>query len=749
MIQDPTDASVDAGGFPIEPLNACEPFPLDSGVIDVRAFGVIPNDNVDDTAALQRAFSAQAPNVATYFLPCGVIDISATLEIRGTDTSTNWVFGAGPSQTTVRYTPRPDGGAAISTSRSARNLISDLSVQVVSGTPPISAGIRMASNGTGGLRNVVIAGPNAASSAGIRVSGTLLVSDVRVQGFDDGITVETQALATMERITLQGQSSAGIEMGTFSSMAARAIDSNNLVVGVRSGTVAGGPEPATLIADSVFQGTGPHALSNYKAMYLRNVSAAGYQNLLWSPLVFSQPFRGNHVGGLSTEEFWANGRGFVRRGGPAVGLPSPETMVRLPVKNAPAPFLEAVSRWGDPRRFGGLGNGVSDDAQALQAAAAASSTMFLPTTGQAWVLGGSLSLPATLQRVVGFGNTITSPSMATLVIEQGALPLSLESLVLNNIVIQHRSGRPLVLRNVRGSLQYQASTTLRAGPLYLEDVEFDRISLGNQQEVFGRHLVNAFDREGRGAKIVNSGGSLFVLGYYTSNAGTTLLTERQGVSEILGAFHEGNGRDDARFVVVDSALSVGLPRGGFNSLLERRGVVAVDAGFGFVEGMGGWNADALTSLTSELLWATRNEIILDSENLPPTDVVGSNWERLPEVLPDGGVVGSGPPGGYLGRNFFRTQAGPTHSITYRFNVPEAGMYELSARWLPETGATRGSAAYQIGSGSSKITAPQTNGGRWTRIGTQYPLPQGQVAIVVSPVSNEPMVADALRLKKVQ
>jgi len=54
-------------------------FPADAGVIDVAAFGAVPDDGLDDTAAIQAALDANPSGNKIFFFADGVYDISGTL----------------------------------------------------------------------------------------------------------------------------------------------------------------------------------------------------------------------------------------------------------------------------------------------------------------------------------------------------------------------------------------------------------------------------------------------------------------------------------------------------------------------------------------------------------------------------------------------------------------------------------------------------------------------------------------------
>jgi hypothetical protein len=467
--------------------------------------------------------------------------------------------------------------------------------------------------------------------------------------------------------------------------------------------------------------------------------------------------RGNDLFGQEATEFWANGRGYNRRGGPVAGLGSPETMLSLPVEDAPVVDTSAAQTWVTPYQFGGLGNGIADDTSAIQQAVNAAPVVFLPRTGQSWRIRGTISLPPGFKRLLGAQSVLSSinASGAVLSVASGTQPIAIEHLRLDNVGVTHAGARPVVLNQLVGLAQYDAVPgAMPVGRVFLENVSFNRVAIAPGQSAWGRHLVSTISTEGGPAKITNRGGQLFILGYFADGPGTTLRTEQQGLTEVMGASHFGNGGADPRFVVVDGSMTVGLPRGqAFSSILETRGAQSWDGGFGFSEGPGGWTADAIALWSDASLWRHRQEVILDAENVAPADFAGS-WQRVPTFLPDGGVNFSGRPGGFLGTSFSFAVGGTQSSIRYTFALPESGMYQIAARWPASDSSAiynqnRGVINYTFGGGSLQANQTQLGGG-WVQVGTMYPLAIGQFTLDVSPsTATTTIVADAIRLKKVQ
>jgi hypothetical protein len=95
------------------PISASK-FPADAGVINVTDsfFGALPNDGVDDSAAIQRVFDLITPSAQIVYFPAGRYDISREIYLHKTDfraeaeslVSTGWTSVTEGSRTFLRAT---------------------------------------------------------------------------------------------------------------------------------------------------------------------------------------------------------------------------------------------------------------------------------------------------------------------------------------------------------------------------------------------------------------------------------------------------------------------------------------------------------------------------------------------------------------------------------------------------------------------------------------------------------------------
>ncbi len=724
-------------------ISSCLLPPLGSGVLDVTlpAYGAVPDDGLDDSPAIQKALRALTEG-GTLFFPCGVYQLSQSLKLPQGSSFSQTVLGGNMQRTTLRFLDSPDASIRVLDMSNLENAqVKDLTLEVARSSAD-SIGLVMQNNVHSVADNVRLVDVSDSGTGLVfeRKSGPTVgyAAHLTVQGFRTGIFIGDGA-ASFESVDMQGQRAIGLDMGSGSAFI-RNLKSVSVVTAVRNLY-----EGAVLVANGSFiDGAATNqAVVNNKAMFLRNVSSTGYDRLLKNLLV-EIAFRGNDTNTSEVEEYWANGRNENRRGGLGVGLSSPETTLQLPFKATPRIFWDPVGLWKSPKDFGGVGNGVNNDTQAVIDAVKQSSTVYFPAQSAQWRLSGTLVIPSTVRRIIGFDSKVVAPQGATFEIEAGGAPLIIEGMQLSQVAISHTGERPLILRHVTGLSSYESKAPPGgANELFLEDVAFEKATFSAGQRVWAHQVLVAASTDGMAAKLNNRGGRLSVLGLFSRGTGTVLKTEQGGFSDVLGADHVGAGGTDPRFVTVDASLSVGLPRAAsFPAFVETRGNTSADAGIAFTQGGSGWVVDALASFSERSLQQLRDDTIIDSETLPAKDVVGT-WTELPSAFP----------GGYLGKNILYSKE-PSASLSYRFVLPRDGTYQTFGRWVrdssgqPHSGHTA-KAAYDLGGRRSVEVNQSSNAGTWVKIGPPIPFDAGEVLVKLSnSAGSGVLIGDAVRMLRV-
>lgn len=521
-------------GPQIRPLSAAtassDRFPDDMGAINIKDYGAKGDGVTDDTEALRRALQDQNRFV---YLPPGVYLVRDSVEW-GKPQKRRFLQGAGQDQTIIRL---QDGAPGFDnpkqpkpmittfegkqTGQAFRNAIYDLTVEVGASNPG-AIGIRFTNNNQGGLRNVTIRSrdPRRVGQAGLALTkawpGPAMIKNVRIEGFDYGIQVRHPEYGNVfENLSLSQQRVAGIEnRGNILSILN--LKSDNAVPVLENREQNG----LVVLVNGEFRGGQPQtaALNNEGTLYVRNLRASGYRSLLQD--------RG--ASGLTLSELTS---------GQIYSLfPSPKSSLRLPIQPLPTSTV-SLRDWVSVTQFGANGSDNKDDTEAIQRAIAAGRAVYFPY--------GTYRISQTIQvRDVDRINFFESTLKVTGSLKDQAEPVFRISGTGSSPVVLERfwgdygggqfhwfeqaSPRPLVLQNIAvGSGKAYRNTG--SGDLFIEDVTAGDWVFRNQQ-VWARQL----NPENQGTKIVNDGGSLWILGLKTEKPGTVVETLNGGRTEILG-----------------------------------------------------------------------------------------------------------------------------------------------------------------------------------------------------------------------
>ena len=548
----------------LQPVIASEPvrFPKDAGVLDVTAapYNAIANDGKDDSAAIQNAIDEASGKNKIVYLPDGVYDLRKPL--RWADT------GGGISKRTILQGESEEGaillfdnpdvkdGDVIRTGAGAaqnfRNSLRDFTLRIAPGNSPDLCGIRFVANNQGTMRNVTIESMDRKGARGLNLwdaeNGPLLVSNVRVVGFDYGIVCGNQtASQTLEDIRLEEQKLVGIEI-TNQVVFIRGLASRSQAVVVK--TVKNSGANVTLV-DAILEGYGAAselpAIFSDKNGYFRNITSSGYARTL----EHMDKGRGNTEGvaGDYAGEFLSHGKAessFPGNAGHSLGLE---------LRHPPEIPWGDLEKWAGPHQFGGIPDDKEDDTKALQAAIdSGAETIYLPNG--VWRIDGEVKLSGKVHRLIGCESVIVGKGEIS--IRDGEAP----AVKVERIQFGYGEKVDLVQDTAR-TLVMEALTDVRyisgkgAGTVFLDDVVGAPFHF-RKQRVWARQFnqENDADKENQPAKILNEGGDLWILGLKTERAGINLKTTAGGRTELLGAYILGTGKEKgAAFASEDSSVS--------------------------------------------------------------------------------------------------------------------------------------------------------------------------------------------------
>jgi Pectate lyase superfamily protein len=295
-------------------------FPLDSGVINVKAYGAVGDGITDDTAAILAAIAAMPiydkshiMRTTIVYFPAGTYLVSDTIVRKTADANPYYsnlpLFGDGRSHTKIKLVnnaagfrdagkPKPviqtcahnylgllvaNGGG----NEGFLNFVENMTIDLGTGNPG-AVGIDNVSNNTGSIRNVDIV-THGAASAGIAMPrvliGPCLYSGVSIKGpFAVGMDFTRMFCnVVLENITIDGATSYGIRNRQT------VINFNNLQITMAGGVGIANIDPDVLPnvwdnaneglivgLNGTITGAGAAALVNTASINFKNVRAAGF-----------------------------------------------------------------------------------------------------------------------------------------------------------------------------------------------------------------------------------------------------------------------------------------------------------------------------------------------------------------------------------------------------------------------------------------------------------------------------------------
>ena len=575
-------------------------YPAGSGVIDIVAeYGAIPDDGVDDTAAIQQAMADHVGRNRTLFLRDGVYNISDTLEWiaenkpPGGSNNNTTLIGESQAGTILKLDDNAEGFGDAATPKivldtyfgnsgdSFGNYVEELTIDIGAGNDGAIA-LEFQTNNYGSVRDVTLrsSDPDYAGHTGLAMAlnfpGPGLIENVTIDGFDYGFRAAPQEFSiTLDNIVLRNQRQAGMRVWRTPLQISR-VDAV-LDVPVLENANNPGSWGHVVLTDSTLVGT--------DASVAAIVNEAGSGSIVVRDTVTSgwaAAIDDGHLDGATvpdgTVDFYSTYEPFelsdtVTRG---LGLPVErydyETFEReLPLSGAAAAHeFAAVNSAGDP---GGQVDDLFDDTEAIQAALDSGAPVVFLRAGS-WIVRDTLVVPPHVRRIVGADARITLESGLFVtgdplfkIVGESEHGVSIEKIEVGGFgdpigpFVEHASTRALALRDVlTGSLNSYANS-VSGGKVFVDNLTGGTFVLEGQQ-MWARQL----NLEPPGLKIRNIGGDLFILGLKTEKAGTLVETLAGGRTEVLGGLAYPSQPNDASipmFVNHESSLAVSMPESSY------------------------------------------------------------------------------------------------------------------------------------------------------------------------------------------
>jgi hypothetical protein len=561
-------------------------FPPDAVInVTLPPYGAEPNDNEDDTAAIQRAITDNVDTGRMLYFPAGTYLISDTLVSKNADGL--WrahITSQGESRDSTIFklkdkcpgfgdpkSPRAmvatgshwqegdglDGGG----NKAFRNNIFDITFDSGSGNPG-AIGIDYAVSNQGAIKNVTIRSGDGAGRAGIallrRIPGPGLIKDVLITGFETGIDIgDIQYGLTLENIHLRDQKTAGIRVGQ-NLLHIRNLQSDNkvpaLVVTDRNGTIT--------LLDSRLAGGRGNAIECAGNFFARNLTVAGYDAIQLRDRKIAAPLPPEIADPASL-------------GGSA--------SLSLAIEETPQYWNSNLADW---QAIGPRLDGEADDTAAIQRAFdSGKSTIYFPTN-RTYFLSDTIKIRGKVRHVLGMGSEISlgaaSKPFSDIAnprplfrIEKDAEPeLIFENLFFNaqypgEILFENHSNGVVAIKHscgwVGGSGHRRTYRNTGSGKLFVEDVFLPGWEF-NRQQVWARQFnPENHDGDGSEPQVRNSGGKLWILGFKTEGPAPFITTEKGGSTELLGAYNyvSATALDpvpaaSVPYIITDSEASLGF-----------------------------------------------------------------------------------------------------------------------------------------------------------------------------------------------
>lgn len=559
-------------------------FPHDGGVLDVRAFGATPDDDADDTAAIQKALDQHPNGNRIIYLPPGRWVVRDTLKWPqgargGMEQKRTILQGAGQSLTLLQLPDATPGFTDAAAPRAMiwtgnrpaqrfRNAVRDLTIDVGRGNPG-AIGLQFNASNQGTIRNVAIRAADGSGAIGLDLGftdeiGPLLVRNLAVEGFELGISTKWPVnSATFEHVTLRGQRKFGW-WNYHQMIFVRGLVTENAVPALYNEKDSWG---TVTLVDSRLVGKDAGAktpgILNQRGLYLRNVDISGYAKSVDNADKGRDKGDIDAAGPIAEDTSHRNVTGLFRPI-PDNTFATAGAVTHLPVKESPAvPWGDTAKDWANIVQFGADPAGQADASAALQAAIdSGARTVYLPA-GMRFQFNATVEIRGPVERIIGLEGVFHTDGRAVWKLADGRHPRGLpdaKTVVIErmsgtsggaSIAVRHESRRALVVSSTIGF----AVEGHGAGDIFLDDF-CGTLNLHQPgQGAWCRQL----NTEHTGTMLRNHGGRLWILGMKTEKIGTIIETVNGGITDAAGIFvYSNQGWDETvpAFAIHDSTVTL-------------------------------------------------------------------------------------------------------------------------------------------------------------------------------------------------
>jgi len=321
------------------------------------------------------------------------------------------------------------------------NVLENITIDTGRGNPG-AVGVRWNAANTGAIRNTAIVSGDGRGMVGLCADAGCvqgLIEDVVIKGFDEGMLVDARWIPalTMDHVTFSGQGRQAIRLvGTRISAYKLLVEDTPRVLCLEKS----GHGASAVIIESEFRGrnTGMPAISaSGSHLYVRGLTAVDFGSII-------EMDGRTVVTGGRVDEFSSGAAVRVGDSGDSSGFKA------LPIDETPLVLPELTREsWANVDDFGAVGDGVTDDAAAVQRAMnSGKPAVIFPRI--AYVINTTVRIPASVKQVTFlYGHTIKtmmSDGAMFSVTEASVEPLLIQQNVnAGGVFLDHEADRTVVL----------------------------------------------------------------------------------------------------------------------------------------------------------------------------------------------------------------------------------------------------------------------------------------------------------------
>ena len=435
-----------------------------------------------------------------------------------------------------------------------------------------AVGLVFFGNNTGAVRNVKILSSDEEKKgyAGLEVKHEIVsgcyIKNVEIDGFDYGIRVlPTRNFTVFENITIANQKKAGFFVAnTITSI--RKLKSNNFVQAVR---IDGAPAHVVLVDSELFGGNPLDAaiFCPLGSLFARNIQTEGYGYSMQYTYIelIEKPYIDEYV---SEKVFTA--------------FETKNISEPLNVKDTPEITLsQNPDDWACVNDFGVVGDGITDDSEAIQKALNSGKKFFYFQPGK-YLVNKSMYVPEWVEYInFMFCNFVAGENIKNEK-EHGVFILlgNKGTIALEDVFtwekfhgymrfIEHAGKRTLIMSDLHTQTAAMYFNSVEGGTVYIENCG---CTLGGDpyrdvpaysfkgQTVWARHL----NPERSFTEVLNDGGNVWIMGFKTESWGTAFKTINGGHTEVLGGtISIGHSKELPAIVNHNSTVSVVASTNGY------------------------------------------------------------------------------------------------------------------------------------------------------------------------------------------